>query len=80
MLHKYIQNITFNVINTQIHTKKKNLWRNKQHLSANFALMVFWPPSHFSTRVNILSDRYTNYWQTRFSVIEQPMLYVKVVM
>ena len=29
MLYKYKQNITFNVINTQIHTKKKNPWRNK---------------------------------------------------
>ena len=29
MLHKYKQNITFNVINTQTHTKKKNPWINK---------------------------------------------------
>ena len=29
MLHKYKQNITFNVINTQIYTKNINPWRNK---------------------------------------------------
>ena len=29
MLYKYKQIITFNVINTQIHTKKKNPRRNK---------------------------------------------------
>ena len=60
MLHKYKQNITFNVINIQIYTKKKNPWRNKKWVifpwGGEFSIIVFWPPGHFSMLVNILSD------------------------
>ena len=57
MLYKYKQNITFNVINTQIHKKVKS---TKKQGVGHFSIIVFWTLGNFSTWVNILSD--TGFW------------------
>ena len=53
MLHKYKQNITFNIYK-KVKSMKKNGWVIFPW--GQFSIIVFWPPGHFSTRVNILSD------------------------
>ena len=62
MLHKYKQNVTFNVINTQIiYIKEKPM---KKQGVGNFSIggSIFYysilnpAPGHFYTQVNILSD------------------------
>ena len=42
MLYKYKQNITFYVINTQIHTKKKNPGRNKGRVTFPYGGSIFY--------------------------------------
>ena len=56
MLHKYKQNIQNKLKNipTKIHEETKG---GSFSIGGLFTITVFRPPGHFSTRVNIISDK-----------------------